>query len=388
MTAILERPVQTDPVFTVDRGGFAEAAAAVARAIPSRPSAPIMAGARLAVAGDTLTLAGYDYETSTEVTVACDGVTDGSVVVSGALLASIAKALPKKPVSVSVAGPLATVSCGSARFTLPTMSTDDYPDLPVVPPVSGSVDGRVFADAVDAVKAAVGADDALPMLTGIHVSFERDRIEFAATDRFRLAICTVEWECAGEPPAPILIPGKSFVEAARSVDNGVVDLAVGDGVLGVSHGLTSSTMRLMDAEFPAFRKLLPDHHARVAEVDVQELALAVKRASLVAERGTSVRLAFDDDGLTVACGDGGSASVETVAAHLAGEPVEIGFNPGYLLDALATIGSERALVGMVDSRRPAVLAPNRGGIPAGVPGEFGRVFDERLHLLMPVRLPG
>lgn len=70
MTAILVRPVLADPSFVVDRGLFAAAAAQVARAIPSRPSVPILAGARLSVSGDLLTLSGYDYETSTEVTVA------------------------------------------------------------------------------------------------------------------------------------------------------------------------------------------------------------------------------------------------------------------------------------------------------------------------------
>lgn len=389
MTATLDRPnVAVDPSFTVDRALFAEACAAVARALPGRPSVPILAGARLSVEGDTLTLSGFDYETSTEVVVACEGAGDGTVVVSGALLANIAKSLPAKPVNVTVEGSKATVVCGSSRFTLPTMPAEDYPALPAMPPVSGSVEARTFAEAVDAVKSAVGTDDALPMLTGIHVTFEQDRMTLAATDRFRLAVTTVDWASTGEPPAPILVPGKSLVEAARGMNAGTVELAVGEGVLGITHGRTASTMRLLDAEFPAFRRLLPEQHARVAEVDVAELEQAVKRAALVADRGSRVALTFDAGTLTVASGDDGSESCETVPCTLAGEALTIAFNPGYLLSGLATIDRDNVLIGMDQPARPAVFAPSQGGGRGGAPGSYPPVYSDHLYLLMPVRMPG
>ena len=383
MTAVIDRPVLTDPAFTVDRAAFASAAAQVARAIPSRPSVPILAGARLSVSGDLLTLAGYDYETSTEVTVACDGQADGTVVVSGALLANIAKNLPNKPVSVSVEAGKATVVCGSARFTLPTMPVDEYPELPAMPPVSGTVDAHVFAEAVDAVKNSYGTDDTLPMLTGVYVKFEQDALTLHATDRFRLAITTIPWESTGALPEPVLLPGKFLAEAARGMDAGTVSLAVGDGVLGVAHGATNSTIRLLDAEFPAVRRLLPDEHTTVAEVDVAELEQAVKRAALVSERGVQVRLQFEAGTLTVSSGDDASSARETIPCTLAGDVIEIAFNPGYLLDGLATIYRDNVLVGMSLPSRPAVFAPSEDWQGSAT----APVYDDHLYLLMPVRLP-
>ena len=383
MTAVIDRPVQTDPAFTVDRAAFASAAAQVARAIPSRPSVPILAGARLAVVGDQLTLSGFDYETSTEVTVACDGSADGTVIVSGALLANIAKSLPAKPVQVSVEAGKATVVCGSARFTLPTMPVDEYPELPAMPPVSGTVEARAFAEAVDAVKNSYGTDDTLPMLTGVYATFEHDAITLHATDRFRLAITTIPWESTGAQPEPVLIPGKSLVEAARGMDAGRVTLAVGDGVLGVAYGDSRSTMRLLDAEFPAVRNLLPTEHESTAEVDVAELEQAVKRAALVSERGVQVRLQFEAGTLTVASGDNASSARETIPCTLAGYGLTIAFNPGYLLDGLATIDRDTVLVGMSQPSRPAVLAP--GGAWDGTPTT--PVYSDHLYLIMPVRMP-
>lgn len=386
MTATISRTI-TDPQLSVNQGEFANAVATVARSLPSRPSAPILAGARLTVEGDQLTIAGFDYETSTQIVIPCDGRADGQTIVSGALLASIAKSLPNKPVTLDVAGNTATLKCGTSRFTLPTMPVEDYPQLPEHPEVSGTIDGADLAHAVDAVKTAIGNDDALPMLTGIHVTFEHGTMTLAATDRFRLATHTTTWQATGEPPAPILIPGKSLIEAVRNIGPGTITLAISDGTLGIQHTDTASTMRLLDAEYPKFQNLLPASHARVADVSVTELTQAVKRAALIAERGNQVRLTFDTGSLTVSSGDDGSASSETLDITLAGEPMTIAFNPAYLLDGLATINTESVLIGMGEPSRPAILAPCRDGTPAGNPGNYPPIYDTQAYLLMPVRMP-
>ena len=142
-------------------------------------------------------------------------------------------------------------------------------------------------------------------------------------------------------------------------------------------------MRLLDAEFPAYRRLLPDCHSSVAEVDVSDLVQAVKRASLIADRAPQVRLQFEAGTLTVSSGDDGNASSETLACTLEGDPLTIAFNPGYLLDGLATIESDTVMVGMTQSSRPAVLAPS--GTWSGDVGS--PVYADQVYLIMPVRMP-
>ena len=143
-------------------------------------------------------------------------------------------------------------------------------------------------------------------------------------------------------------------------------------------------MRLLDAEFPKFRNLLPQQHQRVAEVDVAELEQAVKRAALMADRGVRVALTFEPGTLTVASGEDGQASCETIPCTLAGEGLTIAFNPSYLLAGLATIDRDSVLIGMDQPSRPAVFAASEGwnGSPSTP------VFDDHLYLLMPVRMPG
>ena len=104
----------------VDRDILAEAVTWTARSVPARPPVPVLAGVRLEAKGSSLVLASFDYEVSAHCEVAADVEEDGVVLVSGRLLADIAKALPNKPVDLEVEGNKVAVSCGSARFSLAT----------------------------------------------------------------------------------------------------------------------------------------------------------------------------------------------------------------------------------------------------------------------------
>ncbi|HEY8374535.1 MAG TPA: DNA polymerase III subunit beta [Pseudonocardiaceae bacterium] len=380
----------------VERDGLADAVAWVARSLPSRPPVPVLGGVLLeagsgsetADGDDALTISGFDYEVSARVHVPATVATGGRVLVSGRLLADITKALPARPVELAVDGARVTITCGSSRFSLPTMPVEDYPQLPAVPESTGSVQGEVFAAAVPQVAVAAGKDDTLPMLTGVQVELGSDRLTMVATDRFRLALRELPWQPAGEvEPGTVLIPARALAEAAKTLGTAGsrVELALGangtaaDGLLGLVGNNRRMTTRLLDAEFPKYRQLLPTEHTTAAVVEVSPLVEAIKRVSLVAERGTQVRLDFSESGLRLSAGgdDEGSAE-EELPAELKGEPLTIAFNPGYLLDGLGALHSDRAHLAFTSPSRPALIKPA---------DEEGNAAEGYLYLLMPVRLP-
>ena len=127
----------TDLKFRLVREDFADAVAWVARNLPNRPTVPVLAGVLLTGSDEGLTISGFDYEVSAEVQVAAEIASPGSVLVSGRLLSDITRALPAKPVDVSVEGTRVSLTCGSARFSLPTMAVEDYPTLPALPDETG-----------------------------------------------------------------------------------------------------------------------------------------------------------------------------------------------------------------------------------------------------------
>jgi DNA polymerase III subunit beta len=138
---------------------------------------------------------------------------------------------------------------------------------------------------------------------------------------------------------------------------------------------------LLDAEFPKYRQLLPTEHTSVGTVDVAPLVEAIKRVSLVADRIAQVRMEFGAESLRLAAGgeDVGSAE-EELACELTGAELLIAFNPGYLLDGLGAVHTERARLSFTTPNRPALLQP--------VSSETGEPEVGYQHLLMPVRLPG
>ena len=167
--------------FRVERDALADAVAWTAKSLPSRPSVPVLAGVMLRVSQGRLTVSGFDYEVSSQVSTDVQADADGAALVSGRLLAEITKALPAKPVDVAAVGSHLELVCGSARFTLPTMPVEDYPTLPEMPETAGAVDAAVFAGAVAQVAVAAGRDDTLPLLTGVRVELEGSTMTLLAT---------------------------------------------------------------------------------------------------------------------------------------------------------------------------------------------------------------
>ena len=171
----------------VERDPLAEAVAWTARALPARPTAPVLAGMRLQ-AGSELTLSTFDYEVSAQSTIPVQADEPGTVLVSGRLLAEIVRSLPARPVDLTTDGTRTTVKCGSATFTLMLLPTEEYPTLPGMPETTGTIGADTFASAISQVAIAAGRDDTLPALTGIRMEINEDTLTLVATDRYRLAV--------------------------------------------------------------------------------------------------------------------------------------------------------------------------------------------------------
>jgi DNA polymerase-3 subunit beta len=380
--------------FRVERDVLAESVAWAARSLPSRPSVPILAGLLIEAEEGQITLSGFDYETSVRVTVPAQVADAGRCLVSGRLVADISRSLPNQPVDFSVDGAKAQVTCGSSRFTLQTLPTDEYPALPEMPTATGTVPSDVFAQAVSQVVTAAGREDTLPVLTGVRMEIEGSTILLLATDRYRLAMRELEWN----PQSPdasgaALVPARVLHETAKAMTGTDIIVSMsaqtgsgsGEGLVGfegeVSGGQRRATTRLLDGEFPKVRQIIPADSAITCRVrvDTDSLVDAVKRVALVAERNAPVRLTFADDTVTLDAGSGDEAQAsESIEATMTGEGVTVGFNPTYLLDGLGAIGTPVAQLAFTQATKPAELT--------GVPDLEGEPRTEFRYVLMPVRL--
>lgn len=370
----------------VERDTLAHAVAWAARTLPTRPSMPVLSGVLLVAEKDLLTLSSFDYEISARVQCNVDVLTAGRTLVSGRLLADIAKSLPAEPVNLKIEGNRMLVECGRSSFTLPTLPVEDYPSLPDMPDTAGNVASDVFAQAVAQVAIAAGRDDTLPVLTGIRMEIDGANITLAATDRYRLAVRTFPWSPKKNSiELNTLVPAKILADSAKNMAGAAtVSFAIapeGERLIGFESEGMRTTTRLLDGEFPKYRSLLPNESATRAVVDTQELLNAVKRVALVAERNTPIRMTFEGNDLNLRAGSGEDAQAnETLGAVIDGDVIEIAFNPGFLVDGLNAIAAPKALFSFTQSTKPAVIT--------GLTTDGKAVEDDYRYLLMPIRLTG
>ncbi|RMI42131.1 DNA polymerase III subunit beta [Streptomyces triticirhizae] len=372
----------------VERDVLAEAVAWAARSLPARPPVPVLAGLLLKAEGGALSLSGFDYEVSARVSVEVDVEDEGTVLVSGRLLADICRSLPNRPVEISSDGVRVTVVCGSSRFTLHTLPVEEYPALPQMPTATGTVSAEVFASAVSQVAIAAGRDDTLPVLTGVRVEIEGDTVTLASTDRYRFAVREFLWKPeVADVSAVALVPAKTLLDTAKSLSGGdTVSLALagsgaGEGLIGFEGAGRRTTTRLLEGDLPKYRTLFPTEFNSVAVIETAPFVEAVKRVALVAERNTPVRLNFEQGVLILEAGSSDDAqAVERVDAQLEGDDISIAFNPGFLLEGLSAIDSPVAQLSFTTSTKPALLS--------GRPAVDAEADDSYKYLIMPVRLSG
>lgn len=358
-------------------------------------ASPVLAGLMLTASADgALAAARFGYGASATARAAAEVGEPGRVLVSAAMLKEVAAALPaRRPVDVASDGTRVTLAAGAVRYTLLALPADEYPEVPAEPSGhAAEFDPKTLAAAVGIAALAASRDDTLPALTCVHLMLDgKGTATLTATDRYRAAIVTCP--CTPGPaaqttraPDAALIPARELTVAVRRPGTAPVRLALSDGAASLASDGRHVTIRLLDAEFPNVASKAPTARdiTATAVADTAALAAAVKRAAVVAERNTPARFSFTADGVRVESGTGDEAQLaETVPlARFDGEPIDIAFNPAYLLDALTaatTAGSATARLAMTTPARPAVITPAE---PQTAPG------DGVTYLLMPIRSAG
>lgn len=274
-------------------------------------------------------------------------------VVPAKLFADVVKALPPGRVLLEPEEEALTVSSGTAKFIIPTPNLE----LPVFS-VEGEpvgVGSQKLVDGINRVAFAASSEITRSFaLTGVHVEPGEPTV-FVATDSYRLAIFE-DFGLSFDGPN-MLVPAGFAAEAVKAgVTVGELSADLNGLQLAGPNG--SIVSRLFVGEFPAWRRLLPESFSIKVRVDKAALEAAVVRAGLVVRgSNTPVRLVFDGAGVLVMGQDYNTGeSEERVEAEISGEYLEVGYNPGFLLDGLRACRSEQVELGLNDNQRPTIVS--------------------------------
>ena len=374
-----------DMKFTIEQSKLVDVVNWVSRSLSTRPIQTALLGIVIDADGNKVVLSGSDLETASRAIADADVVTPGKVLVPGKLLADISRSLPNKPVTIQLDGTRVLVTSGSAKFTLPVLPIQEYPNLPEMPEALGTIDADLFNQAVAQVSTAAGKDDSLPSLTGVHVEVNGENITMAATDRYRLAVRELTFSPARpNTEAVALIRARTLHDAAKTLATAKnVNIALApasstERLAGFQTESKSTTTRLLDGTFPPYRHLLPQESLTTTVIEVAPFLDAVRRVALVTDKTIPLKLTFTGNSVTLEAGGGEEAQAnEVFEINKTGEDLSIAFNPNYLLDGLHAISAPYAQISFNTASKAAILM--------GKPAADAAPVDNFKYLLMPTK---
>lgn len=367
--------------FSITRDPLFNAIQKVQSVVEKKNTIEILGNLLCTLKGQEISICATDLAIGIKITLPVQGFQDGRVTLSAKHLFDIVKELPNKEIHfIKKENNWAEMTCGKARFNIVGLNADEYPTLPDFEQKT-YFDARTdsLIDMIDRTEFAVSPDTTRFNLAGIFFeSLENNIMRMVATDGHRLS--TVDQEVFLSRPSEIkrgiVIPKKGLSElrALLSTDEPTVGLGFERGYLFVRLKSSFLFLRLIDSEYPDYRLIMPKSTNLTIRMVRTDFLSAIRRVNpLTNEKTKSIKLLFQTDLLTInsSNSDLGEAR-EELSVEYSGEPLDIGFNSKFLLEALAVMKSENIELHMKDSTSPVILVGT----------------DERHHtyVIMPMRV--
>jgi DNA polymerase-3 subunit beta len=350
--------------FQVNKDVLSEAVSFAVRLLPQRTTLPILGGILIEADANALRLSVFDYEVSAQAEIVAKVETSGRVLVSGRLLSEIASKLPNAPIEFATDGTKVTVTCGSTKFSLLTMPVEEYPTLPEIPAVSGSITGEAFANAVSQIAVAASKDDVTPVLTGVQIEASEKSLSFVATDRYRVALREAAWNGTKASEGAIaLVPARTLQEVAKTFGNqGDIQISIAKTddreMIAFKANNRSVTSLLLKGNFPPVKSLFPSNIDNFAVIATQDLIDSTRRVSLVLEREAPLRFNFNEGNVSLeATGNETAQASESINAELEGKEIVVSLKPQFLIDGLAGVHSEFVKIAFTNNDNPNKPGP-------------------------------
>ncbi|MGH3107849.1 MAG: DNA polymerase III subunit beta [Rubrobacter sp.] len=366
---------------------FGKKLALVSRGVSARSTIQLLGGILLEAGDGVVRLSATDMEISIQTSSPAEVEEEGRVVIPARIFNDIVRSLPGGSLSLEHddSGGTVRLAAGENEYRIRTYAADDFPQLPGFDAEAAfKMSGDLLVETVEKVSRSYSRDETRPVLTGILISFEENRVRMVTTDSYRLSIKETELATtAFEGSREAIIPARAMQEVARifgseGEDEVEVSLSENQALFRIGDVLFGT--RLIDGNFPEYRRLLPTTFEREISVNREDLMGTLRRVNLFAQRQTPpvpVSLLFSDGAVEVIVRNGEVGEAHERLPATSENDFLISFNPGYLLDGVSAIDTEKVVFKLNEALKPGLIVP-------GVDGEDEPDF---LYLIMPMRDP-
>ncbi len=356
--------------FTISQSILAASLASVNRAIPSRPTQPILANIKVEALSDTIALTGFDLSNGIRSTLAVEPELGGELAIPAKLFTDIISKLPNEEIEIEADGELVTILSSCGKYQLSALNASDYPELPTIESgdTAVKIPANIFIEGIKGTLVACSDDETKAILTGVCISSTGDDLEFAATDGHRLGVVKFDRQALGSielPDFEIIVPAKALKDLIKTIDtDGVLEFKAEPGQAVFSCDRLQLTTRTLDGKYPDYRLLLPKQFQRKLVLDRKELISALERISVFADGSNLVKFKLDctqsSIELCTESKDSGSGK-ESIRAQIMGNDLELAFNIKYLLEGLKTLTEPEILININGALEPVTIEPMGGG---------------------------
>jgi DNA polymerase-3 subunit beta len=345
----------------------------VSRAVATKTSLPVLGNILLATDQGQLKLAATNLEVGITCWVDCAIEEEGAVTVPARLLTDFVANLPNEAIRLELDRRTLALLVRAARSKA-TVRGIDAEDFPAIPSVEGKptalIAPDVLREAISQVVFAAAVDESRPVLAGVHLRFEGDKLTLSAADGFRMAVRTAELVGPATEDVAIIVPAKALGELSRAISDATdpVEIVVtrGRNQLLCRTGNVEFLSRLIDGSFPDWRQIVPSGYNTRTVLGREQLMSAAKLASYFARDNNDVVK------LSIKPGDGqyapGSLTISANAAEVGdntsdidaaveGPEGQIAFNVRYLNDVLGALKTPQVALEMQNSASAGVIRP-------------------------------
>jgi DNA polymerase III subunit beta len=372
----------------------------VSRAVPSRPTHPVLANVLLVADEENqrVRLTAFDLSLGIRTSFAAQVYTGGTFTLPAKLLNDIVSRLPDGDITIddNAGDAIATLTSSSGRYQVRGMGPEEFPELPTIQ--GGEIINlppEAFLEGLKGTLFATSPDETKQVLTGVHLKLQQDTLEFAATDGHRLAVVETsshsEEEENSETKAQenkdfeVTVPARALREVERMVairpsgenqPTPSLTLHFDQGQVVFEWADQRLTTRTLEGQYPNYRQLIPRTFERQITLDRKGLLSAVDRISVFADQKNNVIKSSIDSvnqevTLSVDAKDVGSGQ-ESLPAQVSGDNIDIAFNVKYLTEGLKALGSSEISLQLNQATAPVILTP------------LGAM--KMIYLVMPVQL--
>jgi DNA polymerase-3 subunit beta len=378
---ILSPPEETTMKFKVNTTELQRALSKVGGAIPSKSTMPVLESFLFDLVNDSLVITATDLEVSLTASLNVQGSEDGRIVVPAKRLQDTVRSFPDiaPTFTIDTTTNKIKIVTDNGEYTLTGENAKEFPALPQFASSEEiRLDTTLLKRIIHRTTFAVSGDELRPAMMGILLQGKGKMLSAVATDGHRLVKVDQQLPSSAVLKRDVIVPARACNLVARSAEGGINTIALSSTHIRFAFDSMQLISRLIDEKYPNYESVIPQDNDKSMTVNREEIITALRRVALYASATThQIRFDIKQNTLTISAQDldfGGEAR-ETLSCEYTQEPLEIGFNSGYVTDILTHLDSEKVVFRFSAPTRAGLVAPS-----------VQKEDEDVVMLVMPVRL--